>query len=235
MGLKKLVGGLFRRFVPREESFFDYFTKQACYVEEASKLLAAILARPDEAASIYPQLKQIETAADDCLRMVYETLSRRFVVPLDREDIVLLARNLDNIVDNIDSVGKRMTILAGVLGGSFKQFELFLPCTKDQIGVLVDAARELPLAVKHLAKPERMPQVHAAIHMLENRGDELWEGNGGILNIYYQFLTDRHGQALTRGEGLLDPWVALSHAIEDTVDLIKNTVDHMATVVEKFV
>lgn len=235
MGIGSSFSSLTRKiFLKKGDDFFELFSQQVILVGQAAKILGVMVSQPSQAVVLYPQLKEIEVAGDDYLRIVYETVAHRFVTPIDREDIILLARNLDDIIDTVDSVGKRMAVLSKRLMGSFKIFDPLLLPTEKLTRVLAAATKELPRAIKHLSKSQRMPEVHSVIHALENQADEFWDGEGGIRDLYYQFLIEKPGQALTRSDLLLGEWVILSHAIEDATDLVKNTVDHIATVIEKF-
>lgn len=228
--LQRIVRGL----IPREENFFELFEELGDHAGRAAMLLSTIYAVPKRAAEVYPKLKKVEEAADDCLRQIHEKLNRTFVTPIDREDIAMLAGHLDDIVDNIESVGKRVTLLAGHLDGSLELFDLFLNPSRSLLGVLVAATNELPTALAGLKKSERIPNPHSNIHRLENRGDKHWEGEAGFLDLFYGHFAKRRNDSLTGEDLLLIEWKEICHSIERAIDHIKNTVDCVSGIIEKF-
>jgi uncharacterized protein Yka (UPF0111/DUF47 family) len=38
-------------------------------------------------------------------------LNRTFITPFDREDIYMLSNNIDNVLDSVDAITKRMGLL----------------------------------------------------------------------------------------------------------------------------
>ncbi len=45
------------------------------------------------------RVKEIEREADDCRRIVIDSLNRTFITPIDREDIFSLSRAIDDVMD----------------------------------------------------------------------------------------------------------------------------------------
>lgn len=224
------------RLVPREENFFDLFEELAGHCGDAARLLKIILAHPADAEENHRLLKRVEDLADTCVREVFTRLGKTFNVPLDREDIPAIAQRLDDIVDGIESVGLRVSILAKHLGGSLDHFAPLLPQTFGLVQTLIDATVELPEALKVLRRPHRatIEKYSKTIHLLENKGDALWEGEGGVLDIFAGCLAKDLTAPATKGDMLLAVWQELCHAIERTIDLVKNTADCVSSVVDKF-
>ncbi len=99
------------RLLPREEEFFDLFVAVATRCEEAAKLLQELLTgRPERAAYCVESIKRLENEADEVTHEVVNRLDRTFITPIDREDIHLLASNLDDVIDRIDGTARRSQI-----------------------------------------------------------------------------------------------------------------------------
>lgn len=105
------------------KSKFDYFEHfvliSNCAVEYAEALLAymeknaAIAAEgrePDITHAIqrYEELHEIEARSDGYRHEVAEALINEFLAPLEREDIMVLADELDDLVDELEEVLQRM-------------------------------------------------------------------------------------------------------------------------------
>lgn len=233
VSITSMLQCIIRRFVPKKESFFEHFDSLAFYIKEAAATLSELLSCPKNAFDLHAELKDIEGCADDQARMVFDKLSTTFVTPIDREDISLITSELDDVVDKIESVGRRMMLVAKHLGGSFDSLALLMPQTKKLVAVLVAATAELPGVLHALRKTERLGDLHKKIHASENSADRIWEGEGGILDLYIKHLVEKRG-VISSDELLLSEWKNLCHAIEDAIDSVKNTVDKVSSVIEKF-
>lgn len=90
--------GLLRRLLPREESFFDMFAKQAENIQVGAKALVDMLSHytgvPEQAQII----KAIEHAGDDITHNLFRKLNQTFITPFDREDIHQLCSDRKSVV-----------------------------------------------------------------------------------------------------------------------------------------
>jgi uncharacterized protein len=98
-----------------------------------------------------------------------DKLNRSFITPFDREDIHLLAKETDDIIDLIHAATNRMHL--------FK-----LPKTTEELGqmadVLLQGAEALKKALnglRDLGRPRRILDYCIEINRLENQGDRLLE------------------------------------------------------------
>ena len=223
--------------IPREEKFFDSFEKLANLAKTAAECLDRMLRNPDQAALIYTKLNQAEDLADDCVREIHQKLDRCFITPIDREDISALTGILDDIVDRIESAGQRIALFAKHLNGNLDNFSLLLGHAKSLSQKLVQSSQLLPETItKCLRKPNRaeISKKHAIIHALENAADDIWEGEGGVLDIYIGKLASDLASPATKGDLLMLEWKELCHDMERIIDLVKNTVDTISSIVDKF-
>lgn len=93
--------------IPRDERFFDLLEKQASTVTLAAQLLCQLMADPSHEADIAYEVAYLEQKGDAITREILQRINRRFVTPLDREDIHALAMALDDILDCIDVAAER--------------------------------------------------------------------------------------------------------------------------------
>lgn len=93
---------------------FDYFaayTKLSeLAVQEASVLVKAMEQKPDpeHLRNLMVEIHELEHAGDMLNHDIYKYVANDFMPPIDREDIVLLAQCLDNILDEIEDVLRYM-------------------------------------------------------------------------------------------------------------------------------
>lgn len=99
------------RFLPRQEDFYDLFVDVASRAVEASRLLTALLTgKPEDASYHVDAIRKLENECDELTHEVVRRLDRTFITPIDREDIHLLATDLDDVVDRIDATARRAKI-----------------------------------------------------------------------------------------------------------------------------
>ena len=99
------------RFLPRDEKFFDLFIEVAKRCNEAAIHLTELLSgKAERWAYCIEAIKRLEHEADQVTHEVVNRLDRTFITPIDREDIHLLASDLDDVIDRIDGTARRVHI-----------------------------------------------------------------------------------------------------------------------------
>ncbi len=86
--------------------YFDNFKECANYSAESAKLLYEIMSNFDQAKlqDYLEEMHKLEHAADVKKHDITEALIKAFITPIDREDIVEVSRNLDELTDKIEDV-----------------------------------------------------------------------------------------------------------------------------------
>ena len=91
---------------PRDDYYFDSFVAQCKFSCEIAKRTGELLHdyKYDEVKDNLIELHGIEHAADQIQHDITEHLIKEFITPLEREDIVLMAQELDNLTDAIEDI-----------------------------------------------------------------------------------------------------------------------------------
>src|SRR5512140_2022648 len=97
---------IFSRLMPPEESFTALFCQQAERIAEAARELRALIAAADAGTAHVSAIRAIEIAADAVAKKVFIAANRTFNAPIDREDLLALAHDLDDAVDLIEDTAK---------------------------------------------------------------------------------------------------------------------------------
>ena len=97
---------IFSRLMPPEESFTALFCQQAARIAEAARELRALIAAADAGTAHVSAIRAIEIAADAVAKKVFIAANRTFNAPIDREDLLALAHDLDDAVDLIEDTAK---------------------------------------------------------------------------------------------------------------------------------
>ena len=93
-------------------NYFDEFIKNAGLAQEIVKKLREIIdsfeeLKMEERAL---ELHEIENKADSNLHNLKDYLLKDFLPPIDREDVLSIAHQIDNIIDGIDEIIINMNI-----------------------------------------------------------------------------------------------------------------------------
>jgi uncharacterized protein Yka (UPF0111/DUF47 family) len=153
--------------VPQEKKFFDFFEQEARILVRGAKALKSFSKEFDKKEYYMKKIHKIENEGDEIVHTIYNELNKTFITPIDREDINSLASKLDDVIDYIDAVVKRIYTydLKDKPCHFDKYTELIYHGTVD-IEKAIRGLRDLkdPNAIKH-----------ACIHVnkLENDGDAL--------------------------------------------------------------
>ena len=98
---------LFSRLMPPEKAFTTLFCEQAhCIAEAAEELRDMVEQRKVPIDAHIASIREIETRSDGVVRQIFLSANRTFNAPIDREDIMMLAHDLDDIVDLIEDTAK---------------------------------------------------------------------------------------------------------------------------------
>lgn len=96
--------------LPKETSFFDLFDKQADYAVQAAAHFAKVVADYKVDETEVGIMKEIEHLGDEVSRQIMDRLNDTFITPFDREDIHDLAKEMDDIVDMLYTITKRLRV-----------------------------------------------------------------------------------------------------------------------------
>jgi len=199
------------RFIPQDHRFFDLFNRGAENVLEGAQLLHDLLNNFVDIDRKARHLKDIEHTGDEITHEVFDALHRTFVTPIDREDISHLASSLDDVIDWVEEVGRRIRMY---------RIEKPTPIACSFSKVILEQSEQIARAVPLLEERSQAATLRAAtqeIHRLENVGDDLLAD--AIATLY---------DGVTEVPQLIHAmrWSDLYTLLEDTTD----KAEHVATV-----
>jgi hypothetical protein len=156
----------FGRFLPREEQYFTLFAQMTSYINDAARTLVEMMSQNDGDYQEYVQrIKSIEHACDDLTHNVSTRLNQSFITPFDREDIYMMSKALDDVVDLIDGAARAVVM--------YDIHEVTEPA-KQLAGVIQRMALQLNEVVSILSKPKGVTERLVELHRLENEGDDIY-------------------------------------------------------------
>ncbi|WP_054692047.1 DUF47 domain-containing protein [Syntrophomonas palmitatica] len=207
------------RLKPRDERFFVYFEQLAEAIYEASMILKGFLENQSDAASNLEKINKVEDRGDEVVAHVMERINASLITPFDREDILLLSRELNNVVDHIQGTMEKIVIFK--VGQPKDMYVLKL------VNVLEKAALEIKSAVKSLphvrVKSSEIIESCEKIRSYEQEGDYLYRAGIALL--------------FEKTENVIDiiKWKEIYEHLETTLDYCENVSNILKGVAVKYV
>lgn len=157
----------------RERVFFDLFSKGMKETCRAAVLLEDIFTNLEKtgiagATVKIGEMENIEHSCDKNVHDILEYLNRSFITPIDREDIFILAKEMDNIVDYIDSTSHRILLF---------NIDKTRPELLKMLELVTRSTKELALVVDEMPRMKTSKTIHEKIievNRLENQGDVIF-------------------------------------------------------------
>jgi predicted phosphate transport protein (TIGR00153 family) len=152
------------RLIPRDEKFFDLFTRTGEIILEAARKLESMLASYDRLHERVAEIQALEKQGDGVDREVAARLERSFITPFDREDIHELSSLLDDVLDGIQATAETFLI-----------YKVQRPTdeAKEMAGILAAQAVQLLEAITKLERGKDLVANLEMVHDLEHRADGL--------------------------------------------------------------
>jgi predicted phosphate transport protein (TIGR00153 family) len=167
----------FQALLPREERFFELFTRHSDVVAAGAQALRGMLEGGDAVALHYKTVIDREHDADDITREVLIAVRRTFITPFDRGGIKDLITAMDNTIDQMLKTAKTIMM--------FDQ-RTFTSQQRDVADAIVRCAalvREgMPLFSSINTNAARLSEIGEQISQIEGRADELHDA--GLRELY---------------------------------------------------
>jgi len=204
--------------MPKEERFHDLLGRDTQNLLRAARLFGQIaaVASLEERRVKAVELKSIEHQGDQITREVFEALNSTFITPLDREDIRSLTKDLDDILDYLESVAQSLVIFElDESPEALRQFAEILVHMIEAIDRATDLIWDLSNEKEILASVVRISE-------LENQADSLY--NTVIADLFK-----------ARGRDPLEilKWKEIYQGLEEACDACKDYTHVLGNVVTK--
>jgi len=198
--------------------FYDLFEQQTANLVTAAEKLVDLFDNYEDVEAKAKQLKDLEHRGDIITHEIIARVHRSFVTPLDKEDIVLLANTLDDVMDFIEAAG-RTAFLYHIAQPTEKAREL--------TRIVAKVAHKLNDVMPHLRRRDQFTWILkqcVEINTLENEADdvqhaalaELFEAcrTDACEVIKWRELYDHLESATDRGEDVANvlEGIVLKHA-----------------------
>lgn len=156
------------RVTRKEELFFDLFVETAEFACLAATKLNALIHDFTNVDEKIQEIKTIEHECDQVFHNIMNQLNKSFVTPIDREDINLIAGELDNITDTIEDIAH-----------SFRMFNI--QSIRDEAKVMVSLIEKgtvelktIMVELKNMKHSQLLGPKIIEVNRLENEGDDIY-------------------------------------------------------------
>lgn len=161
------IGNIFKAFQPKDKVFFVLFEKVAETLTSMSKEFHDGLTDFDiNDDTLLRNMSDYEHKLDDLTHEIFVQLGENFITPFDREDIQLLASELDDIADYLYASAKYIYLYKSPLDPAYTEFSL----------LIYKSCVEIENAVKGLkgfSDPKGVKESCIKINSYENLADDV--------------------------------------------------------------
>jgi uncharacterized protein len=214
------IDSFLKFFVPKDHSFFPLFESDAHNLVKAANLLKELMSTENtvDHDRIHKEIVDVEHIGDEITNKTYEQLNKSFITPFDREDIHELTAHIDDVVDSINGISRRLCL--------YRPNKL--PLVYGQLASLIlEAAVEIENAIHCLKDPvankEKISHACDKVKEIEHRADELYfEG------AYQLFEKEEDPKELLKKNKILEILERCVDEEEDVTDTLKAILIKMA-------
>ena len=201
----------------RSYNYFDKFTEQMSLCKKAAQQLMDMIEDYTDISTKADAIHNTEHEADNLLHEILEELNRSFITPIDREDIVSLVHELDDIADSIEDVANLFDML------SITQIRPEAVEMAKLILIGCEALYEAVVEFVHFKNPKNLNDLIISVNKAEEDGDRM---HRSVIKAMFQ--NEKDPIELMKWKHLFDAMETVLDDCEDVADLldgliIKNT------------
>ena len=197
--------------------YFEYFCTCAISACEAADFLHKVLSsfNHDNFPDQMSELHKIENEADKRRHEMIEILSHEFMTPIEREDIISLAQELDNVVDTIDDIMRRIYMF------DIKNIRPETMVFTDLIIKICHALKDVMNEFKYFKSSKVIRLKIVVVNSLESEGDTL---HAESLHRLFRDESDTREIIV---------WMTMFEDLENCLDSCEDAVDIIESVIMK--
>jgi hypothetical protein len=214
------IDSFLKFFVPKDHSFFPLFESDAQNLVKASELLKELLASTEigDHERLYKDIRDIEHIGDEITNKTYEQLNKSFITPFDREDIHELTAHIDDVVDSINGIARRICL--------YKPKKM-MPIYVELADLILEGAKEVEGAIHCLKDPvankEKITRACGIVTAIEHKADEIY-----FTGISELFEREEDPKELLKNNKILEMLERCVDEEEDVTDTLKSILIKMA-------
>lgn len=203
-----------------KENRLDYYDEFIKNAEIAVKIATELKTYTENfnmniSTEIEEKVHKLENDADKNLHETLDFLAKDFLPPIEREDIVLLANRIDDIIDYLDEIAINFNILnVTVIREDFKEF--------------IEIINKLAVLLKEMLEKFKDKKNYGDVHKFiieinntEENGDKIYEKS--IKNL---FTNETNSIEILR-------WNTIYNSLENCIDSFENVANTVGEIILK--
>ncbi len=167
--------------LPKQPIFGQLFLQVNQCVFDMTALLDEMTTKFTDVELFAVRARTIEHRADEVIHEIIDHLNKSFITPFDREDIYLLARAMDALIDYLEETIQSFSLYH--IAQKRHNVDAFSHIVKDVARLLTDLLHE---CFDEQSITKRAKDLIKQIHLLENEGDEIFR------NAIQQLFQEEH-------------------------------------------
>ena len=150
--------------------YFENFITCTDYACQAANLLVQSFREfdPSRTMDMLKRMREVEHAADEQKHELLHVLGKAFITPIEREDIILLSQNIDEVTDKIEDVMLRLY---------YNNIQSIRPDSLELVSIVVKSCDMVKLMLKEFASFRHSKSLRdhiIAINTLEEQADQVF-------------------------------------------------------------
>ncbi len=214
------IDSFLKIFVPKDHSFFPLFENDAQNLVKATELLKEIFisSEHEQHERLFKEIRDVEHIGDEITNKTYEQLNKSFITPFDREDIHELTANIDDVVDSINGIARRICLYRP---------KKMMPIYREMAELVYEGAKEIETAIHCLKDPvankEKITRACGIVTAIEHKADELY-----FKGVSELFEKEEDPKELIKNNKILEILERCVDEEEDVTDTLKTILIKMA-------
>ena len=197
----------------KEDKFYSLFCETSKIINEISEKLGLFMGDLTDAETLLKDFEALEHKGDRQMHLIMAELNKSFITPIDREDIYMIAKVMDDIIDLIESAANRFVMF---------NVKEATPHAKKMAALILESSKELICLMEELKSMKKSTILNKKIieiNRIEDEGDtefrvavtQLFKGDVDTLEVI------KWREIYEKLEKVLD-------AFEDVADTIEGVV-----------
>ena len=152
------------RLLPKEEKFFEMLEASAKNLLKGAEALKDLVENYAGVEEKVRNIKEIEHQGDEIIHNIIDKLDKTFITPIDREDIHILASELDDVLDAIEGISSRLY--------NFKIPQPTPECIQ-LVNIVYQSVEQIEKVISDLEHFDNLSPFCIEINRLENEADQI--------------------------------------------------------------
>ncbi|ABF46042.1 DUF47 domain-containing protein [Deinococcus geothermalis] len=169
------------RFMPKNPQFSAKFAEAARNAHVTAQALVDLLENYTDVERKVQRVRDLEHVGDRISGEITNLLASSFIVPFDREDIIALNNELDDLVDSMEDAARKLSLYG--VERPLPEMAQLARVVEQQCALLAEG---MPL-IENTGKIPQLAELAQRIRRLEDEGDTI---SDNVQRRLYQDVTD---------------------------------------------